>query len=407
MCRWIKGNIGDVLTLQRGVDITKAEQRPGRIPVVSSGGISSHHDTSVAKGPGVVIGRKGTLGTTFWLECEYWPHDTTLWVKDFRGNDPKFVYYFLRWHEDVFLGLDNGTANPTLNRNHVHLLPAEWPEVPEQRAIAEVLGALDDKIELNRQMNHTLEEMASALFKSWFVDFDPVVAKSEGRKPFGMDAATAGLFPAEFQADPSWGDVPKGWTTTSLDEIAEYRNGLALQNFRPDLTEPRLPVIKIAQMRTGRPDGSEWAKANIDPGCILDDGDIVFSWSGSLAVVVWCGGRGALNQHLFKVTSTKFPKWFFHQWTLFHLPEFQAIAADKATTMGHIRRFHLTDARVVTAPPPLIAAADRQMAPWLDLYIQNELESRTLSTLRDLLLPKLLSGEIRLKDAEKQVEAAL
>ncbi len=407
MAKWSTGHIGDVLTLQRGIDITKDAQRAGTVPVVSSGGVSSRHDTAAVKAPGVVIGRKGTLGTTFWLDVDYWPHDTTLWVKDFKGNDPKFVYYFLRWHEDLFLSMDNGTANPTLNRNHVHPLAAEWPERGEQGAIAALLGAIDAKIEMNRQTNHTLSEMASALFSSWFVLFDPVIAKAARRRPFGMTPATAALFAGEFAPDPAWGDIPAGWNSRPLDSIAEFRNGLALQNFPPRIGEDRLPVIKIAQLRTGVPDSEEWATSRIDPGCILDDGDIVFSWSGSLTVVVWCGGRGALNQHLFKVTSSTFPKWFYHQWTLFHLPEFQGIAADKATTMGHIRRFHLTEARVVVPPPPVMAAADAMMTPWLDLVIANNLESRTLSQLRDALLPKLLSGEIRLKQATKAVENVL
>lgn len=330
-------------------------------------------------------------------------------AKPGRTFDRRFLYYALctEDYRAEVLASSTGTGVKHTAPSRIEAYQFLLPPLDEQRAIAEVLGALDDKIELNRQMNHTLEEMASALFKSWFVDFDPVVAKAEGRKPFGMDAATAALFPAAFHPDPTWGDIPKGWVTSPLDEIADYRNGLALQNFRPNPGEPRLPVIKIAQMRTGRPDSDEWSTADIDPSCILDDGDIVFSWSGSLAVVVWCGGRGALNQHLFKVTSAKFPKWFFHQWTLYHLPEFQGIAADKATTMGHIRRFHLTEARCVVPPAPVVAIADRQMALWLDLLIHNELEARTLAALRDALLPKLLSGEVRLKQAEKAVEAAL
>jgi type I restriction enzyme S subunit len=323
--------------------------------------------------------------------------------------DSSFLYYLFCGQVGRHLlgSILRQTSVSGITGSDLSQLPIPVPPIEEQRAIADVLGALDDKVELNGQMNRTLEEMASALFKSWFVDFDPVVAKADGRKPFGMDATTAALFPSAFVAEPSWGDIPKGWSTLPLDEVADFRNGLALQNFRPGIGEDRLPVIKIAQLRTGRADGDEWAKADIDPSCVLEDGDIVFSWSGSLAVVVWCGGKGALNQHLFRVTSARCPKWLFHQWTLFHLPEFQGIAADKATTMGHIRRFHLTEARCVVPPAPVLAAADRRMSPWLDLFIANELESRTLTALRDTLLPKLLSGEIRLKQAEKLVGAAL
>lgn len=403
---WSEHRLGEVVTLQRGFDLPKRKRRPGDVPLVSSAGVSDRHDEARVQGPGVVTGRYGTIGQVFYVPGDYWPLNTALFAKDFHGNHPRYVYYLL--HTVDFDSCSDKSGVPGVNRNDLHRIPVATPDrIQEQRAIAEVLGALDDKIELNRQTNHTLEEMAKAVFKSWFVDFDPVLAKADGRAPFAMDAKTATLFPSTFELDPSWGDIPKGWTTKPLDAIASFRNGLALQKFRPDLGAPRLPVIKIAQLRTGKPTGGEWACADIDPTCILDDGDIVFSWSGSLAVVVWCGGPGALNQHLFKVTSKKYPKWFFHQWTLHHLPEFQGIAADKATTMGHIRRFHLTEARCVVPPAPVIAAAGAQLGLWLDLYIDNELESRTLAALRDTLLPPLLSGELRLKQAERVVEAAL
>src|SRR5487761_1758637 len=153
MSEWKTTAIGDVLTLQRGFDITRNEQRPGSVPVISSGGIGSYHDTAAAQGPGVVIGRKGTLGKVFYLPGDYWPHDTTLWVKDFKGSHPRFVYYFFL-NLDV-MSLDVGSANPTLNRNHVHPLPVRWPDFAHQVRIADILGALDDKIAVNDQISST------------------------------------------------------------------------------------------------------------------------------------------------------------------------------------------------------------------------------------------------------------
>ena len=174
---WFPTTIGDQVMLQRGKDITKKEQKPGPVPVVSSGGISSYHDTAFAEAPGVILGRKGTLGTVFYLDQDYWPHDTTLWVKDFKGNNERFVYYFFEAMSDELIALDVGTANPTLNRNHVHPIDTLWPIREVQDRISALLGQLDDKIELNRRMNETLEATARAIFRSWFVDFDPVVAK--------------------------------------------------------------------------------------------------------------------------------------------------------------------------------------------------------------------------------------
>jgi len=266
------------------------------------------------------------------------------------------------------------------------------PPLAEQKAIAAVLGALDDKIELNRRMNATLEAMARALFQSWFVDFDPVRAKLDGRQPSGLDQATADLFPAHFE-ETAHGHAPEGWEIRSLDKTAHYLNGLALQKYPPcdGLT---LPVIKIAQLRKGDSAGADRCSTDLPSAYIVQDGDVLFSWSGSLEVEIWCGGRGALNQHLFKVTSPEFPKWFYYLWTLYHLDEFRLIAAGKATTMGHIQRGHLTAAKVRIPPRPLLDALTRTMSPLIDQIISNRTESRTLATLRDTLLPKLLSGEL-------------
>ncbi|MBD2425807.1 restriction endonuclease subunit S [Phormidium sp. FACHB-1136] len=275
------------------------------------------------------------------------------------------------------------------------------PPKEEIEVIAHILGSLDDKIELNQQMNQTLEGIARALFKSWFIDFDPVRAKLDGRQPYGMDAETAALFPNSFEDSPL-GKIPKGWEIQPLDKIANFLNGLALQKYPPE-DENFIPVIKIAEMRKGITENSGKASPNIDGQYIIADGEILFSWSGSLEVVIWCDGIGALNQHLFKVTSNKYPKWFFYHWVKSHLANFQAIAASKATTMGHIQRRHLTEALTVVAPQQILEVADKEMSPLLDRLIANKLENRTLSSIRDFLLPKLLSGEICVKDAEETV----
>ncbi len=272
------------------------------------------------------------------------------------------------------------------------------PPLPEQKAIARILGTLDDKIELNRRMNATLEAMARALFQSWFVDFDPVHAKAAGRPPSGMDAPTAALFPAGFQDSPL-GEIPAGWGVKSLDDIAQFLNGLALQKFPPGDGET-LPVIKIAQLRKGDTIGADRCSSELPAEYIIGDGDILFSWSGSLEVELWCGGNGALNQHLFKVTSQDFPQWFYYHWTRHHLESFRLIAASKATTMGHIQRKHLTEAKVLVPTPSLIEELSPVIQPLLDQIVANRTQSRTLATLRDTLLPKLLSGELSVTTAQ-------
>lgn len=140
---WVDTTVGDQLTLQRGFDITKSQQNDGCVPVVSSGGIKSFHDTAMVQAPGVVIGRKGTLGKVFYLETEYWPHDTTLWVKDFKGNSPRFVYYLFAGLD--VKALDSGAANPALNRNQVHPMPVTWPPISQQWELAETLDLLSEE----------------------------------------------------------------------------------------------------------------------------------------------------------------------------------------------------------------------------------------------------------------------
>jgi type I restriction enzyme S subunit len=271
------------------------------------------------------------------------------------------------------------------------------PPPQEIEAITYILGSLDDKIEANRRMNESLEATARAIFKSWFVDFDPVHDKSRGEQPPGMDAATADLFPDSFEGS-ALGLIPAGWEVASLDEIADYLNGLAMQKYPPKDTD-FLPVIKIRELRQGITDeNSGQASLDIDPAYIVEDGDILFSWSGSLLVDIWVGGTGGLNQHLFKVTSENFPKWFYYYWTKFHLEEFQRIAAFKATTMGHIQRRHLSDALTIVPNPEVLSQADSLIAPLMDRMIEGRHESRTLAETRDALLPKLVSGEIRVGD---------
>ena len=304
-------------------------------------------------------------------------------------DSPAFQQLFETWGQKgstrSYLGITSQLDLPIV------VLP---PDV--QKSIAHILGTLDDKIELNRHRNETLEGMARALFKSWFIDFDPVRAKIAGRDT-GLPQDLADLFPDRLVGS-ELGEIPEGWEVKALDEIAVFQNGLALQKHRPQTNEERLPVVKIAQLRSGKTDSGEWATYNIRPECIISDGDVVFSWSGSLMVTVWCSGRAALNQHLFKVTSTRFPKWFFLNNVRSHLADFQTIAAGKATTMGHIKRHHLIDAKCVVPTWQILSSIDNTFSSLLSKTISFSLESLTLVGLRDTLLPKLVSGELRVVD---------
>lgn len=318
--------------------------------------------------------------------------------------DSRFVYYVFSGPTKQSEIIENGIGSsvPGFNLGQLRKHSFRLPPLAEQQAIADVLDIFSNRISLLRETNTTLEAIAQALFKSWFVDFDPVHARARGEQPAGLAPEVAALFPDSFE-ETALGMVPKGWQAEPLDEIAEFLNGLALQKYPPDGDET-LPVIKIAQLRKGDTVGADRASRNIKPEYIIQNGDVLFSWSGSLEVEVWCGGEGALNQHLFKVTSQRFQKWFYLRWTKIHLTNFKHIAASKATTMGHIQRKHLTEAMVVVPSSQVLAEADKIFGPLLDQWINNAEQVQTLANLRDTLLPRLISGQLRLPDAEQQLK---
>ena len=364
MGKWRMVSLGEVVTFQRGHDLPKSQMISGEYPVVGSNGIIGYHNDYTTEAPSITIGRSGNTGNPFFISGRSWSHNTTLYVTDFKGNDPIFIFYLLKSLElGSFAG---GSAVPTLNRNHIYTMKVKLPPYAEQIEIGRTLACLDAKIAVNSKLNHNLEQAARAVFKSWFVDFEP------------------------------WGGVmPSDWKTGSLLDIANYLNGLPMQKFRPAVGDAGLPVLKIKELRQGFCDSSsELCSQNIQPQYMVRDGDVVFSWSGSLLVDFWCGGDCGLNQHLFKVSSAKYDKWFYYVWTRHYLDSFIAAAADRATTMGHIMREHLKNAEVLIPEESDYGELRKLMAPLHDKIILNRIESRKLALLRDALLPRLMSGEL-------------
>lgn len=318
---------------------------------------------------------------------------------DKRLAEPKYVSYVLRskvWKNFVEAHR-TGSAQPQLNAQIMGSFEFKLPSLPVQRRVGQFLAAMDEKIQSNAQLSATLESLAQSIFKSWFIDFDPVHAKSLGEQPAGMDAETAALFPDSFE-ESKLGFIPAGWSVTSLTEISEFLNGLALQKFPSVDGEENLPVIKIPQLRTGIAEGAGWASSKIPSKYVVADGDILFSWSGALEVVLWTGGKGALNQHLFKVIPKAFPIWFSLHTTLTHLPGFREIAAGKATTMGHIQRGHLADAQFAVPSAVLLDKASEVLQPLLDASVAHRVQNRSLVKMRDSLLPRLISGELEIPE---------
>ena len=392
---WPQVPLGEVITLQRGFDLPSRDRKPGRVPILSSSGITDYHSEVGVPGPGVVTGRYGTIGQVFLIKEDFWPLNTTLWVKDFHGNDPLWASYLLRTID--FMSCSDKSSVPGVNRNDLHRILVLLPPLDEQRTIAGVLGALDDKIEQNRRTARALERLAQAIFRAWFVDFEAVKAKAAGAASFpSMPQAVFDALPTRF-VDSEIGPVPEGWEVKAIATIATFLNGLALQKYPPRGDGEDLRVIKIAQLRKGSAEGAAWANSDVAEQYVIGDRDLLFSWSGTLEAEFWFGGKGALNQHLFKVTSSHFPSWFCFLWIRQHLPWFRAIAASKATTMGHIKRGHLQETQVVVPPNEVLREANDVIGPIYVLFGQLMIESRKLAAMRDVLLPKLLSGEVRVR----------
>ena len=277
---------------------------------------------------------------------------------------PKYIYFYMI--SSLFQAeLDcRATGTTVVGLRQPELLKCKIcaPDYQEQKRIADTLWSIEQKINNNEMINKNLEEQAKAIFSNEFLTLET---------------------------------LPDGWNQASLIDIADYLNGLAIQKYRPTADETGIPVLKIKELRqTCCDDNSELCSPNIKSEYIIQDGDVIFSWSGSLLVDFWCGGICGLNQHLFKVTSNKYNKWFYYAWTKHHLDRFIAVAADKATTMGHIKRDELAKAKVLIPNEADYQRIGALLQPIYDLIISNRIENKKLSSLRDTLLPKLMSGEL-------------
>lgn len=354
--------------------ITAADVNNGNIDLINCKFISYAQAKSLKKGfareGDVLLTHKASLGRTAIVPklnnqfIVLTPQVTYYRVKDKSKINNKFLKYYFNspfFQETLYSHGSSGSTRDYVGIIAQNDLPIILPTIQTQEQIAEVLSSLDDKIDLLHRQNKTLEQMAETLFRQWFVE----------------------------EAKEDWEEKP-------LDHLAEYLNGLALQKFPAMPGKPTLPAIKIREMNQGITESTDIVSAEIPEKYIINDGDILFSWSGSLDVIIWTGGKGALNQHLFKVTSSTYPKWLIYFSTRLFLPEFRDIANDKATTMGHIQRSHLTQSVLKIPPQKIIEKSDKIISDLFDKIIHNKIQIRSIEKLRDTLLPKLMNGSVRI-----------
>ena len=373
------GQVCSRLSSGKGIAAKEISEH-GVYPVFGGNGLRGYSDRKNFEGQCAIIGRQGAFcGNVRFFSGEAYMTEHAVVVCANEKSDIKYLSYLLG---TLNLGrLSGQSAQPGLSVKTLSKQVIQLPDISKQRQIAKVLSAFDEKIELNTQINHNLEEQAKAIFKSWFLDFSAL----DNPDFYSYEGVTC----------------PVGWRVSYLADIADYLNGLAMQKYRPDEGDFGYPVLKIKELRQRMCDkDSERCSFHIKPEYIVHDGDVIFSWSGSLLVDFWCGGECGLNQHLFKVSSTKYDKWFYYSWTQYHLNEFIAIAADKATTMGHIKREHLQSATVLVPPADIYHEIGKLLGPIYEAITRNRIESKMLAQLRDSLLPKLMSGEIDVSEVE-------
>ncbi len=331
-----------------------------------------------AKPGDVLLTHKGTMGRVAIV-----PE-----IQDYIMLSPQVTYYrtddsalnntflFYAFQESFFQQQLDSFSEQTTRRYigilEQRILKIRYTDIDTQKKIALILGKFDSLITNLKNQNFLLDQFLDALFKSWFVDFDGV---------------------KEFEGS-ELGSIPKGWKVDHLDNIAVFQNGLALQKYRP-VNDSFLPVIKIREMKNGISKNTEKARIDLEEKYIVNTGDVLFSWSGTLELIFWSLSKGALNQHLFKVTSKNFSKWFYYMWIKFHLDEFRRIAEGKVTTMGHIQKHHLSEALVLIPELQVLEKMNNIMNPISEKIIQNKIFIENLSQNKNILLPKLMSGEIR------------
>ena len=380
MSNWETLPLGNVLTFQRGFDITKAEQSDGPYWVISSSGPKSTNEQFKVEGPGVIIGRKGSLGTVFYSGANYWPHDTTLWVKDFHGNNPKFAYYFLQT-----MGLerlDAGSSNPSLNRNHIHTISVLWPPLPIQHRIAGILSAYDDLIENSQRRIKILEEMARRLYREWFVYF---------RFP-GHEGCRLVQSPL--------GEIPEGWEVVNFGELYDTGSGGTPSRTHPEYYEDgTVDWVKSQELLDGFVLSTEEriteaalkkSSAKLFPANTV----LIALYGATIGKLAILSCPAATNQACCAILPKHLAFGREFAFLSLLLNRERIIGMRLGAAQQNISQVLLRNFECLKPPIELLRLFSDQTAPFFDQTLALQYQIQNLRRTRDLLLPRLLSGQI-------------
>ena len=376
--------LSDLVKIKNGKDHKMLSN--GKYPVLGSGGIMRYVDKFLYDKPSVLLPRKGTLDNIQYCDMPFWTVDT-LYYTEVNTNlaNPYYLYRYLSLLD--LSNLDSGTGVPSMTFDNYYGLKIFLPNIEKQTKIAQILQTLDKKITINRQINQNLEAMAKQFYDYWFVQFD---FPNEEGKPYKSSGGKM-VWNEKLKRN-----IPVGWHCGNLFEIAVFTNGLACQKFRPKDDEESLPVIKIREMHDGISDDTEEVTSNIPESVKVYNGDVLFSWSASLEVMLWAYGLGGLNQHIFKVTSANdFPKSFYYFQLLDYIDVFKKVAEARKTTMGHITQDHLQQSTIAIPDNKDIAVRFEELiSPIFEQVVKLHEEISYLIKQRDELLPLLMNGQV-------------
>ncbi len=386
---------------------------------------ASRLERSLCHSEDIIFTKKGTLGQTAIIPSNHRYERFLLSSNQMKLSvnreiaEPLFVYYYVTspTSRNKVIRDSEVTGVPKTNLTYFRKFPILLPPLPEQKAIARILGTLDDKIELNQKMNQTLEAMARAIFKSWFVDFDPVRAKMEGRQPAGMDAATAALFPDSFQDSPL-GLIPKGWEVKPLPEVIDFLEGPGIRNWQYTNSDEGTKFINIRCIKnrdlildTANRVADEEAYGKYKH-FLLQEKDIVVSTSGTLGRLAIVRGEHLplmLNTSVIRMRPiTSNCSWeFLLGYIESNLFQEELNMRACGSVQKNFGPMHLKQMLMLLPPSEILTQHTLIVKNLVLRSLHNICESRTLSTLRNTLLPKLMSGEIRVAEAEEKIETIL
>lgn len=363
--RWKKLKLGEVITFQRGHDLTRTDMGIGNYPVAGSNGIIGYHNTFTTKGPGVTIGRSGNIGTPHYYENDFWAHNTVLYIKDFKVSKPKFIYYFLKTID--FTQFNAGSSVPTLNRNHIHELDFLLPPLSEQTAIASILSSLDDKIYLLHRQNKTLEQLAETLFRQWFVE--EAEEQSEKEILLGDLIETVSITHKFKKGEAIFlntSDIYLGEVLINTYSNVKSLPGQAKKSIQKD-------DILFSEIR---PANGRWAYVDFEAG------DYVVSTK-----LMVLRSKNIINQAFvyFYLTHPKTVEWL------------AVLAESRSGTFPQITFDQLIDLKINVPSAERLKEAEEWCETTLYKIKKNNKQIRTLTQTRDVLLPKLMSGEVRVE----------